>query len=120
MSRSEQARGQWQALVARFERSGVRQAAFAAEAGVGLAAFRYWLYKLRADAKGRASEREPRQVAPAKDAEVRLVPVKVRPAPTEAASIEVDIVALRLRVTGGVDPGYVASLVAALRERGRC
>lgn len=121
MSKHGQKRRTWQALVARFERSGVSQAAFAADAGVGLAAFRYWLYKLRSAAGGRGAAvlRRP-PAAEARHGELRLVPVEVRRAPTEIATVEIDILSLRLRVTGSADLGYVASLVGALREAGRC
>jgi hypothetical protein len=119
MSRHEQKCRQWQALVASFERSGASQAAFAAGAGVGLASFRYWLYKLRG-APTAGTPRPPGASAPrggGRSAEVRLVPVQVRGGVEEEGAVEIDVVTLRLRVRGGrVEPRYVASLVGALRE----
>ena len=48
MKQREERRRFWSALVVRFERSGRgRSRVSAAEAGVGLAIFQYWLYKLR-------------------------------------------------------------------------
>jgi hypothetical protein len=120
MSRHEQKRRQWQSLVARFERSGTSQAAFATAAGVGLPVFRYWLYKLRAAA---SSAGRPTLVVPTaseesvRHAEVRLLPVQVRREwASEEGSVEVDVASLRLRVSGRTDPRYVACLVGALRE----
>ena len=37
----------WSGVIARFEKSEMSRREFAAEAGVGLAIFQYWLYKLR-------------------------------------------------------------------------
>ena len=114
MTRHEQKRREWQALVARFEGSGTSQAAFAAAAGVRLPMFRYWLYKLRgAAAAGRAARDEP------KSAEVRLLPVEVRRTSVGGdASVEIDVASLRMRILGRADPAYVTSLVVALRGSG--
>jgi len=116
MTRNDQKRMQWQALVARFRVSGMSQTAFAASAGVGIAIFRYWLYRLRDD-----DGRRPPAPRPNHD-EVRLVPVEVR-RPVASADddrdhhVEIDVATLRLRSTGA-DPRYLASVVAALRELG--
>ena len=40
--------------MARFEGSGKSRRDFAAEAGVGLAIFQYWLYKLRREREAKA------------------------------------------------------------------
>lgn len=119
MSKHEQRRRQWQALVARFERSGRSQAVFAAEAGVGLPAFRYWLYKVRAASDASALPSRS-QAAEPRESRLRLLPVEIQRAPSEGQAIEVDVVSLRLQVTGSADPRYVASLVVALREISRC
>lgn len=121
MSRREQKHRQWQALVAGFERSGTSQAAFAAEAGVGLSSFRYWLYKLRAAVatSAPAARATPTRAArgSARSAEVRLLPVQVRGGlEQEEGAVEVDVATLRLCVRGRADPRYVALLVGALRE----
>jgi hypothetical protein len=123
MSRHEETRGQWQSLVARFERSGASLAAFATAAGISLPMFRYWLYKLRraaaaASSMGRSTSASPAtSKGSAKSAEVRLLPVRVRPDwASGQGSVEVDVASLRLRVSGHADPTYVASLVGALRE----
>lgn len=119
MRRSEQKSRQWQSLVARFELGGASQAEFAAAAGVALPRFRYWLYKVRAGAGGRAAVKAtPVAAQMASDGgQVRLLPVELRRDPgVEAAVVEIDIATLRLRISGGTDPRYVASLVGALRE----
>jgi hypothetical protein len=119
MKRSDEKSRQWRSLVARFEEAGASQAEFAAAAGVALPTFRYWLYKIRATA---ADERvAPAALREASDAsEVRLLPVELRCRPgVEAAMVEIDVTTLRLRVSSSTDPGYVASLVGALRKA-RC
>src|SRR4051794_32679131 len=98
----------WSALVARFEGSGRSRRDFAAEAGVGLAIFQYWLYKLRRERRGVA-------VGNAPVAEVRLVPVRVKPQPTAAVILELRVAGVRLRVPVGADPG-VCGAAAALAE----
>ena len=98
--------------MARFEGSGKSRREFAAEAGVGLAIFQYWLYKLRREREATAARR-------AAVPEVRLVPVTVtsRPAP---ARLEIRVAGVRLRVPVGTDAGYVARLAIALREGRAC
>jgi hypothetical protein len=100
-------------LMARFEGSGRSRREFAAEAGVGLAIFQYWLYKLR-------REQQAMAVRKARVTEVRLVPVTVRGRPTARVRLELRVAGLRLRVPVGADPGYVAQLAAALAETRAC
>ena len=93
--------------MAKFETAGLSQARFASQVRVGLPAFRYWLYKVRREEGSTAVSAVP-----------RLLPVEVLPAPAVTGSepsIEVDVATLRLRLVGAADPGYVASLVGALR-----
>ena len=97
-------------MVARFEGSGKRRKEFAAEAGVGLAIFQYWLYKLRRE-RGAQARSVP---------EVRLVPVTVRARPPSAGRVEVSVAGVRLRVPVGADPTYVARLAVALRDTRPC
>jgi hypothetical protein len=120
MSKHEQRHRQWQALVDQYEKSGTSQPRFAAEVGVGVHALRYWLYKLRAAAGRQAATQSRPPVARAGRGELRLLPVEFRHAPADGAAVEIDVVSLRLRVTGNADARYVASLVGALRETGRC
>lgn len=112
MRQREERRRFWSDLVARFEGSGKSRKAFAAEAGVGLPIFQYWLYKLRSQAQAGAI----RKTAPK---EVRLVPVAFQ-ARVVPAQIEVRIAGVRMRVPVGVDPAYVAQVAFALRETARC
>ncbi len=115
MKQREAKRRFWSALMARYEGSGRSRKEFAAEAGVGLAIFQYWLYKLR-------RERRPEAVAERKAAvpEVRLVPVTIRARPTVPAQLEIRVAGVRLRVAVGADAGYVAQLACALRDGRPC
>jgi hypothetical protein len=99
--------------VARFEASGKSRREFAAEAGVGLAIFQYWLYKLR-------REREATGARRANAPEVRLVPVTVKARPASPARLEICVAGMRLRVPIGADAGYVAQLASALRAGRPC
>ena len=114
MRRREETRRYWSTVVARFERSGQSQASFAEKAGVGVAALRHWLYRLR---------REGTAVAPARrpggDDEVRLVPVEVR-RPVVRGRIDLRAAGLRVLMPIGTDPRYVAQVAAALRDAVAC
>ena len=87
--------------------------------GSGAAQVPVLAYKTRAaEGDGRAASTPPRSASGV--GEVRLLPVEVRGGSgVEAAVVEIDVATLRLRVSGGTDPGYVASLVGALRKA-RC
>lgn len=98
--------------MARFERSGRSRKEFAADSGVGLAIFQYWLYKLRREGATVAADR-------AAVPEVRLVPVTVKARRTPAR-LELRVAGIRLRVPVGADAGYVAQLAIALREGRPC
>jgi hypothetical protein len=113
MKQREERRRFWSALMARFEKSGKSRREFAAEAGVGLAIFQYWLYKLRREREVTAARRA---TAP----EVRLVPVTVKARPAVPLRLEVRVAGVRLRVPVGADTGYVARLAIALREGRLC
>ena len=113
MKHREERRRFWSALVARFEGSGRSRREFAAGAGVGLAIFQYWLYKLRREHEGVAVRKAPA-------AEVRLVPVALRARPPAPGRLELRVGGVRLRVPVGTDPGYVAQLAAALAETRAC
>ena len=118
MRRNAEKSRQWQSLVARFEQAGTSQAEFAAAAGVALHTFRYWLYKIRAaGTDGRAAP--PPTPALKGGGEVRLLPVEFGRRPGVESVVEIDVAPLRLRISGGTDPRYLASLVGALREA-RC
>jgi hypothetical protein len=115
MKQREAKRRFWSALIARYEGSGKRRKEFAAEAGVGLAIFQYWLYKLR-----RERERETAAERKAAGPEVRLVPVTVSSQSTVPARLELRVAGVRLRVPVGADAGYVAQLACALRDGRPC
>lgn len=99
--------------MARFEGSGKSRREFAAEAGVGLAIFQYWLYKLR-------REREATTGRTASAPEVRLVPITVKARTVGLASIEIRVAGVRLRVPLGADVEYVGRLATVLRDGPPC
>ena len=99
--------------MARFEGSGKSRRDFAAEAGVGLAIFQYWLYKLR-------REREASAGRTASVAEVRLVPITVKGGAAPPAVVEIRVAGVRLRVPVGADVGYVGRLATVLRDGRPC
>src|SRR5215471_2913892 len=98
MKHRQERRRFWSALVTRFEGSGRSRREFAAEAGVGLAIFQYWLYKLR-------REHQAVAVRKARVAEVRLVPVTVGARPPAPVRLDLSVGGVRLRVPVGADPG---------------
>jgi len=112
MKHREERRRFWSAVVARFEGSGKSRREFAADAGVGLAIFQYWLYKLRREGGAAVV----RKAAP----EVRLVPVTVRAGKVAQARIDLLVSGVRLRVPVGADTRYIAQLANALREGRSC
>jgi hypothetical protein len=116
---SKHEHGWWRSLVAKFERAGMSQAAFAAASGVSLPAFRHRLYKFRAADQGASAALVPE--GRNEQTGLRLLPVEVRQAANgspdgQVGAIEVDVATLRMRIVGGADPAYVAALVGALRE----
>jgi transposase len=113
MKHREERRRFWSALVARFEGSGRSRREFAAESGVGLAIFQYWLYKLRREHQAVGARK-------ARVAEVRLVPVTVRARALGPVRLELRVAGVRMRVPVGADAEYVARLAAALREARAC
>jgi hypothetical protein len=83
--------------MARFEGSGRSRREFAAEAGIGLAIFQYWLYKLR-------REQQAMAVRKARVTEVRLVPVTVRGRPTARVRLELRVAGLSAAGASGHGP----------------
>jgi transposase len=104
----------WSTVVARYERSGQSQARFTTEVGVGVAAFRYWLYRLR---------RERTATAPAVRSrvpdDVRLVRVEVAGAQPRGR-LDLRAAGMRVLIPIGTDPRYVARVAAALRDVAAC
>ena len=115
MKAREEKRRYWSRLVARFEESGQSQARFTSEAGVGVAAFRYWLYRLRSERPTSTTERRAREVD-----EVRLVPVEVRRRPSGPARLDLRVAGVRVLVPVGTDPRYLAQVAVALRDTAAC
>ena len=93
----------WQRVIAAVEAGGAH-AEVAARHGVSVGALRSWLYKLRKEQGG-----------PATSPTLRLLPVTVQAAPTEAAfGLEIEAGGYRLRFAPGADPRYVAAVLRAL------
>jgi hypothetical protein len=115
MKAREEKRRYWSRLVARFEESGQSQTRFTTEAGVGVAAFRYWLYRLRREGRASTTELRSRETD-----NVRLVPVEVRRRPSGLARLELRVAGLRVLVPVGTDPRYLAQVAVALRDTAAC
>lgn len=110
MRKREEIRRKWQQIVDLYERAGLSQAAFAASQKVREPALRYWIYKLRGEARGRRPE----------SSSVRLLPVEVAGVVGSAAPpIEVRIGGLSISLPGSMTAAYVAELASAL-QASRC
>jgi hypothetical protein len=104
---ARKSRSEWASIVRAFERSGETHDAFCEERRLNLGSFRGWLYKLR------RREQRPK--------DIQMVPVEVVATPVleRASTGEVFVELggeLRVRVPVGVEPQYVAALVAELRR----
>ena len=113
MKAPEEQRRYWSTMITRFERSGLSQAKFAGDAGVGEAILRYWLYKFR---------RERAALVPVGNRspdDVRLVPMQVR-RPMERTGVEVRMAGVRVLLPIGVEPTYIAQVAVALRAAITC
>lgn len=126
----DERRALWTKLVADFELSGLSQRAFAEQKQIGLSNLRYWMYKLRNEARPLAREEKPgaepaperaERRAPKKAARMVAVRVVASPAPkareavAEAGLLELTFPSgARLRFPPGTDLGYLRQLAAAL------
>ena len=80
-----------------------------------MAAFRYWLYRLRRERLGKHG------AAPIAELDdVRLVPVEVRPRPSGVARVDLRVAGVRVLVPVGTDPRYLAQVAVALRDTAAC
>ena len=113
MKAPEERRRYWSTLIARYERSGLSQARFATEAGVGEAIFRYWLYKARRERT--ALVEKPRAVD-----DVHLMPVQIRRPEVQHCRVEVRIADVRVLAPVGTDPAYLADVLIALKRSAAC
>lgn len=113
MKTRDERRRYWATLIARYERSGLSQAKFATEAGVGEAIFRYWLYKGR-------RERTALVEKPRSAADIRLMPVQIRQQPTGDGRVEVRVADVRVLAPVGTDPAYLADVLIALKRSATC
>lgn len=100
---------QWVRVAEQFEQSGLTQKQFAQQHQLQLSTLQSWIYRRR------------RQLAPAEQAPMRLLPVEVVAGPVvDARGVEVLTPSgVRVSFETGTDVDYVARLVVAL-ERGSC
>lgn len=101
MSKRAESRRKWEQIVSRYRRADMSQAAFAAEQRVGMPALRYWIYKLRDEAR-------PEPVG----TQVRLLPVEVTG--LGVRGIEVRLGQVSIALPTGTPAAYVAELASAL------
>lgn len=117
MNRDHQTRKQWTALIEKYEVSGERQTAFVAKSGVGLSAFRGWLYRIRRERRGTKGT----SLCAIPSQNLRLLPVEIASrGRTFEVEIELQGRGILLRVPSNAEPRVVASLVEALRDGGSC
>jgi hypothetical protein len=112
MKKREMVRRQWATVVAECRRSNLSQARFCEQAGVGLAALRYWLARI---------PREP-TAARERDTHMRFIPLTLGEAslPGPIRHVDIEIGRVRVRAAEGTDPNYVARLVQALCGERSC
>ena len=117
MNRDHQTRREWTALIEKYETSGERQSTFVAKSGVGLSAFRGWLYRIRRDRRGTKGT----SLCAIPSPNLRLLPVEIA-SRGRAFEVEIELQGrgILLRVPSDAEPRIVASLVAALRGGGSC
>jgi transposase-like protein len=103
-------RPHWTQIIARFERSGMTQAAFAEKHDLKLSTFRSWLYRLRNESQGSASQLAPRfiEVTPSSSSEAVATPLRIR----IGAQVQIEFAQLP-------SPAYLAAMLSAL-EGGTC
>ncbi len=102
-------RSWWAQTVARWKRSGLSAAEFAAREGVVERTLRWWSSALRRDTRALRGSQRIEPIA------IELVP----PTPTFASSggtIEIEVGCARVRVEVGTDVTYVGALVRELGE----
>jgi hypothetical protein len=119
-------RERWTKLVADFESCDLTQREFASERGVSFTNLRYWIYRLRKEARPLVEEapvssgQAPGRVQ--KQAGSRLLPVRVVASAPKARQpvdgdghLELSLASgARLRFPVGTDPAYLRALASAL------
>ena len=99
-------RAYWTGVVARFERSGERQAEFCERQSISLSSLQHWLYRLRREARKAGKPAE------------RFVPVVVsRAAPTDTTACRLRMAGAELSFSELPPAGYVAELLRLMDDR---
>jgi transposase-like protein len=111
---ADQDRERWVKLVADFESSDLSQREFASERGISFSNLRYWLYRLRREARPLTAEQPDNQAeqVPARR-RLTLTPVRVV-ASTAKPRTWGNEGNLRIRFPAGTDLAYLRALAAAL------
>ncbi len=118
-------KARWSKLVSDWESTDLSQPEFARERGVSVHALRYWLYRLRSEAKAPILSQPEKQNAsapPTSKEDLRLLPVRAVASAPKArqpiASREFLELVLPsgacVRFQVGTDPRYLRALVAVL------
>ncbi len=118
-------KARWSKLVSDWESTDLSQPEFARERGVSVHALRYWLYRLRSEAKAPILSQPEKQNAsapPTSKEDLRLLPVRAVASAPKArqpiASREFLELVLPsgacVRFHVGTDPRYLRALVAVL------
>ena len=102
-------RSEWMQIVAEYEETAGQETheAFAQRKQLNVGKFRYWLYKVREEAKSPP---------------VRFVELTAAPSPSEADDVEVSLHGGRCTVRFGrrADASWIGDVVAALAARLEC
>jgi hypothetical protein len=118
-------KARWSRLVSDWESTELSQPEFARERGVSVHAFRYWLYRLRSEAKAAILSQPEKQNAsapPTSKEDLRLLPVRAVASAPKARQPMASREFLELvlpsgtcvRFQVGTDPRYLRALVAVL------
>ncbi|HTP27916.1 MAG TPA: IS66 family insertion sequence element accessory protein TnpB [Anaeromyxobacteraceae bacterium] len=117
-------RERWTRLVADFESSDLSQREFANERGISFSNLRYWIYRLRKEARPLTTDEPVSSPVEPAETKPRLTfrPVRVVASATKSRSGEAEVAHLelvlssgaRLRFPAGTDLAYLRALAAAL------
>ncbi len=119
---NDDTKARWSRLVSDWESTDLSQPEFARERGISVHALRYWLYRLRSEAKAPVLTQPQTEKPSTAKEDLRLLPVRAVASAPKArqpiASREVLELVLPsgacVRFHAGTDPRYLRALVAVL------